>query len=124
MAIKTVRKGYLETPIACPISNSTRTAFVSEEKLDRYLRYGPAHKFYEANLTTNAVHGKSRTDDQGPCHMKRFCLILAVCLMLCGCATYYRVTDLGRSVARAESARMRRLLDLAGSRGFTPEYDG
>ncbi len=37
---------------------------------------------------------------------------------------HYRVTDLGRSVARAESARMRRLLDLAGSRGFTPEYDG
>ena len=29
--------------------------------------------------------------------MKRFCLILAVCLIVCGCATYYRVTDLATS---------------------------
>ena len=27
-------------------------------------------------------------------HMKRIWLVLAFCLILCGCTTYYRVTDL------------------------------
>lgn len=34
---------------------------------------------------------------------------------------YYRVTDLGRRVARAESARLQRLLELARNRDLAPE---
>ena len=34
---------------------------------------------------------------------------------------YYRVTSLGRRVARAESARLARLLDVARARRLTPE---
>lgn len=34
---------------------------------------------------------------------------------------YYRVTAWGRAVARAESGRLRRLLEIADSVGLTPE---
>lgn len=34
---------------------------------------------------------------------------------------YYRVTDLGRRVARAESSRLQLLLDLARNRNLAPE---
>lgn len=34
---------------------------------------------------------------------------------------YYRLTDLGRAVARAESARLGRLLAVARARDLTPE---
>ncbi len=37
---------------------------------------------------------------------------------------YYRVTEFGMEVARAESARLSRLLNLARSRGLTPEFGG
>jgi len=37
---------------------------------------------------------------------------------------YYRVTELGRGVARAESARLARLLELARTRHLAPETGG
>ncbi|HSG47617.1 MAG TPA: PadR family transcriptional regulator [Longimicrobiales bacterium] len=37
---------------------------------------------------------------------------------------YYRVTDLGRAVARAESSRLARLLELARGRNLAPGASG
>lgn len=37
---------------------------------------------------------------------------------------YYRVTDFGRSVARAESERLQRLLKLARAESLVPEEQG
>lgn len=42
------RAGYLETPARNPLAlTGTVTACLSLEKVQRYLKYGPGHKFYE-----------------------------------------------------------------------------
>jgi len=43
------KSGYLETPVRNPHApTGTVAAYLSLEKVQRFLKYGPAHKFYEA----------------------------------------------------------------------------
>lgn len=41
------KPGYLSTPIIHPTTKATATAYVAWDKANHYLKYGPAHKFYE-----------------------------------------------------------------------------
>lgn len=70
--------GSLETPIINPRTNTRDTARIAREKVERFLKYGPAHKFYEAMYSVrealsdpDAIIAYNEDEWRGFCYARR-----------------------------------------------------